>query len=156
MGTGYTDPLVELLVQTLDMMFAVEAREVDRRSGDAQAPSFDVSGVIGITGPTTGGIVLSFEDRLARHLTAEMMGEADPGSVAQEDVVDFVGEMANIVAGNFLQVLGKNGARDHKISLPSVVVGSHHVVWRKKDGPADLVMFETDHGRCSAEINVVL
>lgn len=149
----YIGATVEVVQRTFEMMFQLGVRLSDHRQEESQVPPFAVSGVIGITGPTTGCVVISFPEDLAREMAARTFSSDANGSVSDDDIYDCVGEVANVVGGNLLPMLEK-GTGEHRISLPSVVVGEHRVVWRRKDTPYDLVFFETELGRFGAGINL--
>ena len=100
---------------------------------DAKLPYFmekdavtewDISAVIGLTGEARGAVVISMKDDLAMKLTAILTGKAH--QVIYADVVDAVGEIINIIAGNVKQELEE--AFRLVISLPTIIKGKEHSV----------------------------
>jgi chemotaxis protein CheX len=85
---------------------------------------WNISGVIGIAGEARGVVVLSFYDEMAIGITERLTGKVIRNFT--DDVVDAVGELVNIIAGN-----AKAGLEDYKlmISLPSIIQGEHHKIW---------------------------
>jgi chemotaxis protein CheX len=85
---------------------------------------WDVSGIIGLTGEAKGAVVISMKEALAIRLTSILTEtehkELDP------DVVDAVGEIINIIAGNTKQELEE--AFRLVISLPTIVRGKEHSI----------------------------
>lgn len=154
MNLLYGDALAEVFQRVMKSLFDIDAKLVERRSEDGKEAPFEVSGIIGLTGPTKGSIVLSFPLVLARQLTAWMLRERHPQRCTSQDISDSIGEIANIVAGNLLVLLEPQIANQTHISLPSVVMGSHRVVWSSKDVPCDLLLFETERGLLAAETNL--
>jgi chemotaxis protein CheX len=103
---------------------------------------WDVSAIIGIAGEAKGVVVLSFSEDLARILTSRLTGR--PKEEIDEDVVDTIGEVVNIVAGN-----AKKGLEEYRlmISLPSIVRGKNHkIAWPGKSAPVIAIPFETEFG----------
>ncbi len=154
MSSMYGDALAEVLQRVLKTIFVLDARLVERRYEDDKSAPFEVSGIIGITGSARGNIVLSFPSEVARQLTAFMLNEKNSKSCTQQDISDCVGELSNIVAGNLLTLFDEHVATTSQLSLPSVIIGSHRVVWGSKDCPCDLMFFESSLGTFAAETNL--
>jgi CheY-specific phosphatase CheX len=154
MSSSPGDALSQVLQRVIRMIFGIEANVVERRVEDDRRAPFEVSGIIGMTGATQGSIVISFPMEVAQHLTALMFREHLPANCTQQDIADCVGEICNIVAGNMLPFLDTEGMDSTQISLPSVVIGSHKVVWGTKDNPCDLMFLESKLGRFAAETNL--
>lgn len=87
---------------------------------------WDISGVIGLTGEARGAVVISMKANLAVKLTGMLTGKKK--NTIDPEVVDAVGEIINIIAGN-----AKKGLEDAfrlVISLPTIVQGeAHQVIW---------------------------
>jgi len=87
---------------------------------------WDISGVIGLTGEARGAVVISMKDNLAMKLAGILTGKVH--QVLYDDVVDAVGELINIIAGNVKQELEDTFRL--VISLPTIVTGKeHHINW---------------------------
>lgn len=98
------------------------------------ATEWDVSGVIGLTGEARGSVVISLREQLAKKLTSILTGTEHKELDA--DVVDAVGELINIIAGNAKQELEE--AFRLVISLPTIVRGKEHSIsW--PDGQARVI-----------------
>jgi chemotaxis protein CheX len=103
---------------------------------------FDISGIIGIAGESKGAVVVSFTEATILKLVEKLEGRV-PTKI-DEGVVDTVGEIINIIAGN-----AKQGLEDFKlvISLPSVVQGkSHQIHWPVQDTPIMMIPFTVPEG----------
>ena len=88
--------------------------------------SWDISGIIGLSGEVSGAVVISMKDVSAYKVT-KILTDKDHSSF-DSDVTDAVGEIINIIAGN----VKKNFEEELriKISLPTIVKGkSHSIVW---------------------------
>ena len=88
------------------------------------AAEWDISGVIGLTGEARGAVVISMKDNLAMKITGTLTGKAH--QVLYDEVVDAVGELINIIAGNVKQELEDTFRL--VISLPTIITGKEHRV----------------------------
>jgi chemotaxis protein CheX len=87
---------------------------------------WEISGIINITGGAHGLAVVSMKTKTATKITSRLTGKEH--EYLDDEVVDAVGEIINIIAGN----LKKEMEEDFKliISLPKVIKGkAHFVVW---------------------------
>ena len=110
-------------------------REFVNLEPEAQMPYFqerdavtewDISAVIGLTGEARGAVVISMKDDLAMRLTGILTGKVH--KVLYDEVVDAVGELINIIAGNVKQELEDSFRL--VISLPTIVTGKgHSIAW---------------------------
>ncbi|MDR2073345.1 MAG: chemotaxis protein CheX [Spirochaetaceae bacterium] len=84
----------------------------------------DISGIIGLSGEARGAVVIGMNEPLAIRITDILTGTKH--SSIDDEVVDAVGELVNIIAGN-----AKKGLEEDfrlVISLPSIVLGQNHQV----------------------------
>ena len=85
-------------------------------------PQHDVCGIIDVTGEVNGRVVVSLPETVAARLASALLGDAI--QEIDEDVMDAVGEIANMIAGNAkTDFPGGAGA----ISVPRVVLGRESV-----------------------------
>jgi len=88
--------------------------------------SWDISGIIGLSGEVSGAVAISMKENTAFQVTKILTGQ-DHKSI-DADVTDAVGEIINIISGNV-----KKNFEDElriKISLPSIIKGkAHSIVW---------------------------
>ncbi len=112
-------------------------------------PSFDVSGIIGMSGDLEGAIVLSFPVATAERVVSLFVGTET--SAKDDDFADAVGELVNMVSGGAkAQFPGKQV----NISCPSVVVGRDHQVFGRKDVLCICIPCSTDVGDFNVEVSV--
>jgi chemotaxis protein CheX len=87
---------------------------------------WDISAVIGLTGEARGAVVISMKQDLAIKLTSILTDKTH--QALDDEVVDAVGELINIIAGNVKQELEDTFRL--VISLPTIVTGKeHHINW---------------------------
>jgi chemotaxis protein CheX len=83
---------------------------------------WDLSAVIGLTGEARGAVVISMKNELAIKITNTLTGTVHES--LDEEVLDAIGEIVNIVAGNVKRELEESFRL--VISLPTVVKGMEH------------------------------
>ncbi|GHV94196.1 hypothetical protein AGMMS50293_05160 [Spirochaetia bacterium] len=88
--------------------------------------SWDISGIIGLTGEAKGAVAISLRTDTALKITEILTNEKHEG--LDSDVTDATGEIINIIAGNVKKELEE--AFRIVISLPTIVKGAaHSIVW---------------------------
>lgn len=110
--------------------------------------SYDVSGIIGLSGEMVGSIVVSFPKEAASKVVSAFAGielKADDGEFA-----DAVGELANMIAGGAKKAFGVRA----NISVPNVIIGPGHQIARLSDVPCIVVPCTTPLGEFAVEINI--
>ena len=96
----------------------------------ADKTEWSISGIIGLTGEAQGAVVLSMKTDLALELTKTLTGEAV--TEVNDDVIDAVGEIVNIIAGNVKKDLEEMFKL--VISLPTIIQGeSHSTFWANQN-----------------------
>lgn len=116
-------PIVHALVTAAQSTFAavlgVEPQRAELALSDGL--SHDISGVIGLTGPTSGLVAVSLSRRLALRAASALLMEQM--HEVNADVEDAVGELANMTVGT-----AKSKMETGRIAItpPTVVVGSDH------------------------------
>ena len=105
------------------------------------APEFEISGVIGLTGNAAGVVVVSLSREVALHAAEAMLGSR-PAEV-DGDVVDAVGELANMIAGGAKRQLEQ---LDMSVSLPSVICGTNHRVQFPSHTTPIAIPFDAESG----------
>lgn len=130
MDVRYINPFVRAIRNVFTTMLKVDVaiqKPCLRTDGRACA---DVSGVIGFSGDAAGCVVLTFPRGVAEKVASRFAGA--PIVVNSLDMVDAIGELANMVAGNAKKDFeGVNIG----ISLPSVVMGPEHTIWQSREVP---------------------
>ena len=90
------------------------------------ANEWDISGVIGLSGEARGAVVIGMKEALALKLT-DMLTSTTHNAI-DDEVVDAVGEIVNIIAGNAKK--GMEEAFRLVISLPTIIQGKgHQIKW---------------------------
>jgi chemotaxis protein CheX len=100
-----------------------------------------VQGAVQIDGPWSGTVTVACSQRLATMITAQMF-EVAPAEASHDDIIDAVGEIANMIGGNVKALLPGPST----LSLPRVHV-DHVAPTDSKDGSVTSWGFVTDGER---------
>lgn len=127
MEIGQVEPFIDATVGMFKSMLGMDCEYLTPYILNRDPKEdWDISGIIGIAGDSKGVVVISFSEALALEATSRLTGRRV--EAGDPDVIDTVGELVNIVAGN-----AKKGLEQYRlsISLPSIVRAvDHQVAWR--------------------------
>jgi len=119
MNVDYINPFLIATSNVFEKMLDLElVREKPFIRRDF-VPQYEVTGIIGLTGKTTGTVAVSLPKEMALSVTERLLGHRPPELNAQ--AVDAVGELTNMIAG---------GAKAHlqqlqlSLGLPTVITGT--------------------------------
>lgn len=82
-----------------------------------------VSAMVGMAGIFNGVVTLHCSKKMAIHFASEMLGA--PATEIDNDVIDALGEIANMLGGSFKHHFVLNG-QEVKLSIPSVISGQEY------------------------------
>ena len=149
MDVKYVNPFITATIYMFDTMLKMKVVPGKPVLKQEPFPSFDVSGIIGLSGSAQGAIVISFPKVMALKVVSALIGVEL--KVVGPDMTDGIGELANIIAGNAKQNLeGLNLS----ISLPNVIVGKDHVVASQSSTPTIIVPFTCAMGSFAMEVSL--
>jgi chemotaxis protein CheX len=122
MDVRYINPFVAGIKNVFATMIALPFTLHKPSIKKNRMPDFEISCIIGLSGPVVGCVVISLKEKLALELASALTQETFESFDA--DAVDAIGEITNMIVGNaksnFPEV-------DCSISVPSVVIGQHRV-----------------------------
>jgi chemotaxis protein CheX len=110
----------------------------------------EISGIIGLSGKAVGMVVLSLSEPLALKAASTML--MTETKEINDDVVDAVGELANMVAGAAKAELEEY---ELSVSLPSVVTGKNHEIRFPSNVTPICIPYETPWGPLMLEVGLV-
>lgn len=151
MNVAFINPFIESTLRSLEMMAGVTAEKTGLAVKEDLITTYDISAIIGLTGDTSGSVILSFPADLACRIAGNMLMEEVPEM--NQAVEDAIGEIGNIVVGDARRLLIQDGF-SLNISVPTVVVGKGHKISRSGDIPCIAIPFRTPFGEF--EVNVGL
>ena len=149
MDPTFITPFIKSISNVFSTMLQLPVQVGEPTIKNDDTASFDVSGIIGMSGEVVGSVVLSFPTEAAERIVSLFTGEES--NVDAEDFSDAVGELVNMIAGG---AKGMFTGREVSISCPNVVIGANHKVSRPSEVPCVGIPRETDCGELVVEIAV--
>jgi chemotaxis protein CheX len=149
MDVNYINPFIAATVNLFKTMLSIDIKPGKPHLKAVPHPTFDVSGIIGLSGSAQGSIGISFPKVLALKVVSKMLGQEV--KVVGPDLTDGIGELANIVAGNAKQDLAQYQL---SISLPNVIVGKDHLIAGQSGVPTIVVPFTCNIGEFVMEVSL--
>jgi len=127
---NYVEPFVDVTVNTFKEFVGIEINPRHPHFLDPdKAFEWDISAVIGLSGVVKGAVIISMKSDLAIKLTDLLTGSEH--NEIDADVIDAIGEINNIIAGNIKPKV-PNGDRI-VISIPTIIKGKEHsIAWPSK------------------------
>lgn len=147
MDMQHVQAFVSSTVATFKTMINMEIKPGTPVLKQTPSPTFDVSGIIGLSGNAQGSFAISFPKAVAMTAAASMLGS--PVAENSPDMTDCIGEIANIIAGFAKKDLA---ALQLSISLPNVVIGRDHVLSGQRGVPTMIVPFTSPQGEFAIEV----
>jgi chemotaxis protein CheX len=146
---NYINPFIEAAQKAFETMVnEVAVRKSLSLKGDV-IHSSGVSGIIGLAGETTGSVVLNLNETTAIKVISKIMGTNYTDVTS--DVIDGVGELTNIIAGDAKNRLIQNGYK-FDISIPRVVSGRQYFSTQTKNVPCIVIAFAIPSGAFTLEV----
>jgi len=149
MDVSYINPFIKATIDTFTTMLSIELKTGNPVLKVDAVHTYDISGVIGLSGEAQGIISLSYPKDVAFALVGALLGTTI--SDVNHELIDGVGEITNIVAGNAKQYLSNFQL---KISLPNVVIGSGHRIEVQSGVKTIIVPLVGDLGEFVMEVSL--
>ncbi len=149
MDASFITPFVRSIEAVFSTMLQTTVKVLPPRLKPANDKSYDVSGIIGLSGDVTGATVIGFPMETALRVVKQFTGTEIPAN--EPDFADAVGELVNMITGSAkAEFAGKKAS----ISCPSVVVGNCHQVAAARDVPTLIIPCECDLGSFAMEVTI--
>lgn len=149
MDVSYINPFIISTIETFQKMLKSEAKPGQVQLKNETTYTYDVSGVIGLSGEAQGSICLSFPKLIALKVVSALVGAEI--KIVGPEVADAIGEIANIIAGNAKQHLTQYNL---SISLPKVIMGKDHKIASQRGVPTIVVPFNCSLGNFAMEVSL--
>jgi chemotaxis protein CheX len=147
MKVEFVNPFLTATAETFRTMLNVTIQVGQPALKNDAVHTYDISGVIGLTGDAQGVIAMSFPGKVAMQVVSDLIGS--PITEIGPDLTDGIGEIVNIVAGNAKQYLTDFNL---SISLPNVVIGEGHRIAVPTGVPTIVVPIAGGPGEFAMEI----
>lgn len=148
------ETLIRCLIESTESVFSTMCGwEMERGSSthhDGFSPRHDISGIIGLSESIKATIVVSVDQDLVFAIAEAFLGER-PTSI-NGDVVDLVGELANMIGGNAKE---RMSVPNVVLGLPTVVAGNGHYIAYNSHMTVTMIPFQCHHGSMSIELGIV-
>ena len=149
MQPEYITPFISSIQNVFGTMLQLPVQIGEPSIKNSPTTSYDVSGIIGMSGDVTGSVVLSFPLEAAERMVSLFCGMELPSD--SPDFPDAIGELVNMVSGGAkAQFDGKTVS----ITTPSVVIGANHRINVPSDTPVIVIPCQTDCGEVALEIAI--
>ena len=151
LNVDYINPFIEAVSNTFSTMAGLTiVRDRIFLKGEGEE-GYGVSGIIGLGGEVSGSVVLNFPEAVAIAAVSKFVGEEF--TTITSAVVDGVGELTNIVAGDAKNRLVQKGYK-FDIGLPKIVTGRNYITAQQKGIPCIVIAFTSEIGRFSIEVSL--
>lgn len=149
MKAKYINPFLAASMNLFKEHLGIEVRSLNPFVRKDPTTLEEVSGIIGLAGETTGAVVLSFSRTTAMNIVSVFSGRSY--TALTNEVLDGVGELVNIIAGN-----AKKDLLDFRISisLPGVIVGPATRIHWPEGIPVITIPFDSNLGSLSVNVSL--
>ena len=141
-------PFITSIQNVFSTMLQLPVTVKEPRLKENPTTSFEVSGIIGLSGDLVGNVVLSMQTSTAERVASIFSGT--PQKFNTPDFSDAIGELINMIAGGAKALFKTKRAM---ISCPTVVLGLHTVT-RPSGVPTIVIPCHTDCGEVVIEVSI--
>jgi chemotaxis protein CheX len=131
-------PVLELAIEEVfEIMVGCRVKPV---TGSEHKPNGEFTAMIGLAGALCGILSVRCDRKTAGQIAKKMLGET---ATSADEVGDALGEICNMIAGNFKNKLAGTDERC-MLSVPTVISGEEYSVHSMADGNSveTIVLFE--------------
>ena len=150
MTADYINPFLLSTVSVFERMLSLELVREAPFIRQHFAQQYDVTGIIGLSGKTTGTVAVSLPSEMALAITEKLLGER-PAEI-DAHVVDCIGEVTNMIAG---------AAKAHlehlqlSLGLPTVIMGRSTCVAFPSRATPISIPFRSELGPLVVEVGIL-
>ena len=143
-------PFKDVLIRTFKTMLSLTPSPEACLYGKRDDINSDITGTIGIAGDISGTISLRFQKDLICRLASIFLNEEI--TEINEHVTDATGELTNIIAGSTKGILNETMRVNFKLSIPTTIMGSGHVLGYPSGSSIVIIPFVIDGSKFYLEI----
>ena len=121
--TPLPDQLESAMHEVFSTMIPIPIESKDRKPVISAASSCEMIAVLGYNGTKVGSFLITTSQGLAKRIAATLLMADSPDEMVEEEVSDALGEVLNMIGGNFKNFLVENG-QSMELSTPTVIAGS--------------------------------
>ncbi len=144
---SYTPYFIASTQAVFKTMLGWEVEVLATERADEFQPGHDVAGIIGFAGCLDGTIVISLDKEVVLAAADIFIGERP--STINSDIMDLVGELANMIGGGAKDRIDLPGIA---LGLPTTVSGGDYRISFKPDVAIESIKFQSPHGPLTVQI----
>jgi len=143
----FINPFVSAVSKTFETMVDLKVTRAAPTLKENQRTLYPVSGIIGLSGSIVGTVILTMSEPLALKVASVML--MDDLKTVNSDVLDAVGELTNMIAGN-----AKAQLEEYKLSLslPNIIYGAGTEVRFPEHSQPITIPFESEFGHFAIDV----
>ena len=134
-------PFIDATKETFATMVSMKVRRKEVFIKQGYDMYGDVSGIIGLSGTTTGTCALSMPVSMASRTIRAMLMTPDDEMLAETEIRDGVGELINMIAGGAKTKLSSTMYK-FNMTLPTIISGGKHEVFHRGGTYCVVIVFE--------------
>ena len=150
MNAELVNPFLTATTSVFSTMLSCELSRGQPTLKRHTAPEYEVSGLIGLSGVCQGMVVVSLSRATAIKAAEILLEERLEG--LNKQVIDAVGELANMIAGAAKSQLARF---ELSVGLPSVICGKNHSIGFPSNATPILLPFDSAIGPICVEVGMV-
>ena len=140
----YYNAFTEALTNTFNKFFKSVPAFKEKQTTKEEQISRGISVVMGIIGKYGGRMILDMSDETARYITEFLLKKEE---LTKEQIVNVMGEISNIVAGNACSLINKNNSLfGLRVAPPTIVYGESIKISKSVLDTVSSVKAETNFG----------
>lgn len=147
MNVSFINHFIESTANVFSTMLGTEIKRKSLELKPGCQPTHDVSAVIGLSGKVSGSVVLSMESQVALSAAGQMLFEEL--TEINAEVVDAVGELANMIAGGAKAEMSELAL---SLGLPNVIAGRDHQIFFPGNVRPITVGFVSEWGQLAIDV----
>lgn len=126
------ETLINAMIDSAENGFSLGGKKLECVAIGKSLPTGfgEVSGIIGIAGKVNGSILVNMSKPVALRIASAMLMEEF--TTFNDDVLDSIGEVANVIGGRLKSSLANSGYPLENITLPSVIIGQNYFISHAK------------------------
>lgn len=126
LNAEYVNPFLEAASAVFKQLLFVDLRRGKLTIKEMPEPSHDIAIIIGITGAVNGEVVFSMGLNMVNKISESLVPGLSEAQIKME-YKDIVGELANMITGNAMNLFAYSGKRV-EMTTPTVVEGKDFTI----------------------------
>ena len=143
----YINPFISAVTKTFETMVNLQLTRSAPVLKEGRSALYPISGIIGFSGKIVGTVILTMSESLALKAASVML--MDDLKTVDADVLDAIGELTNMIAGNAKAQLEEYSL---SLSLPNVISGEGAEIRFPEKSQPITIPFNSEFGPLAIEV----